>query len=180
MSLLAWTTTPWTLPSNLALCVNPEMDYIKIKDKKTGKVERYAHVSVMDMCVMRVCVCKCVRGRLGASAHPTPPLPHPTATQTLLPSLHYNNDTNHSIRNTIITTNTNRCTCWRRRGSRSSTPRWPPTSSSPSRRQARERLAVCFFPPLFPFLLGGGSFFSVLPCCLCVFVCVCVLGLCTF
>ncbi|MBQ9364527.1 MAG: class I tRNA ligase family protein, partial [Schwartzia sp.] len=28
---LAWTTTPWTLPSNLALCVNPEVDYVKIK-----------------------------------------------------------------------------------------------------------------------------------------------------
>ncbi len=26
-SLLAWTTTPWTLPSNLALAVNPEVDY---------------------------------------------------------------------------------------------------------------------------------------------------------
>ena len=28
---LAWTTTPWTLPSNLALCVNPEEDYCKVK-----------------------------------------------------------------------------------------------------------------------------------------------------
>ena len=28
---LAWTTTPWTLPSNTALCVNPELDYIKAK-----------------------------------------------------------------------------------------------------------------------------------------------------
>jgi isoleucyl-tRNA synthetase len=28
---LAWTTTPWTLPSNLALCVNPEIDYVKIR-----------------------------------------------------------------------------------------------------------------------------------------------------
>ncbi len=28
---LAWTTTPWTLPSNLALCVNPEETYCKIK-----------------------------------------------------------------------------------------------------------------------------------------------------
>jgi len=27
---LAWTTTPWTLPSNVALCVNPEEDYVKI------------------------------------------------------------------------------------------------------------------------------------------------------
>ncbi|MBO6179872.1 MAG: isoleucine--tRNA ligase, partial [Selenomonadaceae bacterium] len=28
---LAWTTTPWTLPSNLGLCVNPEVDYVKIE-----------------------------------------------------------------------------------------------------------------------------------------------------
>ncbi len=28
---LAWTTTPWTLPSNLGLCVNPEVDYVKVK-----------------------------------------------------------------------------------------------------------------------------------------------------
>jgi isoleucyl-tRNA synthetase len=28
---LAWTTTPWTLPSNVALCVNPEDKYIKVK-----------------------------------------------------------------------------------------------------------------------------------------------------
>lgn len=32
-SFLAWTTTPWTLPSNLGLCLNPDMDYVKIKDK---------------------------------------------------------------------------------------------------------------------------------------------------
>ena len=30
---LAWTTTPWTLPSNLALCVNPEETYCKVKAK---------------------------------------------------------------------------------------------------------------------------------------------------
>lgn len=29
--LLAWTTTPWTLPGNVALAVNPEMEYVKIK-----------------------------------------------------------------------------------------------------------------------------------------------------
>ncbi len=28
---LAWTTTPWTLPSNLALCVNPDVDYVKLR-----------------------------------------------------------------------------------------------------------------------------------------------------
>ena len=37
-SFLAWTTTPWTLPSNLALCVNPQFEYVKIKDKQRGKI----------------------------------------------------------------------------------------------------------------------------------------------
>ncbi len=30
--ILAWTTTPWTLPSNVALCVHPEYDYVKIRN----------------------------------------------------------------------------------------------------------------------------------------------------
>lgn len=29
-SFIAWTTTPWTLPSNLALCVNAELTYVKV------------------------------------------------------------------------------------------------------------------------------------------------------
>ncbi len=32
---LAWTTTPWTLPSNLGLCVNQEVDYVKIRVGET-------------------------------------------------------------------------------------------------------------------------------------------------
>lgn len=38
VSLIAWTTTPWTLPSNMAVCVNPTMSYVKIKHAKDGKV----------------------------------------------------------------------------------------------------------------------------------------------
>jgi isoleucyl-tRNA synthetase len=30
--ILAWTTTPWTLPSNMALAVGPEIDYVRIRD----------------------------------------------------------------------------------------------------------------------------------------------------
>ncbi|KAF7061802.1 hypothetical protein CFC21_068468 [Triticum aestivum] len=37
-SLVAWTTTPWTLPSNLALCVNANLVYAKVKDKSNGTV----------------------------------------------------------------------------------------------------------------------------------------------
>ncbi|KAI0559460.1 isoleucine--tRNA ligase cytoplasmic [Gracilaria domingensis] len=36
-SFLAWTTTPWTLPSNLALCVNPEFDYVYVADEKSSQ-----------------------------------------------------------------------------------------------------------------------------------------------
>lgn len=35
-SLLAWTTTPWTLPSNLGLCVHPDFSYVKIHDEDKG------------------------------------------------------------------------------------------------------------------------------------------------
>ncbi|MCJ1260830.1 isoleucine--tRNA ligase [Lobaria immixta] len=36
-SLLAWTTTPWTLPSNVALAAHPDFEYVKIKDETSGK-----------------------------------------------------------------------------------------------------------------------------------------------
>lgn len=35
--LLAWTTTPWTLPSNLALAVGRDIDYVKVKEHASGK-----------------------------------------------------------------------------------------------------------------------------------------------
>ncbi len=34
--VLAWTTTPWTLPGNLALCVGPEIQYQLVEDVKAG------------------------------------------------------------------------------------------------------------------------------------------------
>jgi isoleucyl-tRNA synthetase len=43
--LIAWTTTPWTLPGNVALAVNPDIEYVKIKIKseilnpKSGDVD---------------------------------------------------------------------------------------------------------------------------------------------
>ena len=33
---LAWTTTPWTLPSNLGLCMGPDIGYVKLLDKADG------------------------------------------------------------------------------------------------------------------------------------------------
>jgi isoleucyl-tRNA synthetase len=39
---LVWTTTPWTLPSNLAMAVGPDIDYVVVEsDGPTGRTERY-------------------------------------------------------------------------------------------------------------------------------------------
>ncbi|GLH15974.1 Isoleucine--tRNA ligase [Gryllus bimaculatus] len=37
VQLIAWTTTPWTLPSNLTLCVNPNLQYVLLQDLSTNK-----------------------------------------------------------------------------------------------------------------------------------------------
>ena len=37
-AFIAWTTTPWPLPSNLALCVHPEFTYARVKDPSSGAV----------------------------------------------------------------------------------------------------------------------------------------------
>ena len=37
-AFLAWTTTPWTLPSNVALCVHPDAKYIKVKTAEEGEI----------------------------------------------------------------------------------------------------------------------------------------------
>ena len=36
--IMAWTTTPWTLPSNVALCVNPKEQYVKVKMVENSEV----------------------------------------------------------------------------------------------------------------------------------------------
>ncbi|MGE0622324.1 MAG: isoleucine--tRNA ligase [Pseudomonadales bacterium] len=35
--LSAWTTTPWTLPSNLGICVGADIDYVKVRDASAGR-----------------------------------------------------------------------------------------------------------------------------------------------
>jgi len=41
-SLLVWTTTPWTLTSNVAAAINPDLDYVKLRSKKDGAVYYFA------------------------------------------------------------------------------------------------------------------------------------------
>jgi isoleucyl-tRNA synthetase len=38
---LVWTTTPWTLPANLAIMVHPDIDYVVVESDVTGTAERY-------------------------------------------------------------------------------------------------------------------------------------------
>jgi isoleucyl-tRNA synthetase len=40
--LLVWTTTPWTLTSNVACAVNPDLDYVKLRSKRDGAVYYFA------------------------------------------------------------------------------------------------------------------------------------------
>jgi isoleucyl-tRNA synthetase len=51
---LAWTTTPWTLPSNLALCVHPTLIYVKFKDL-TGKFSKEGQDRTFIMGKDRIC-----------------------------------------------------------------------------------------------------------------------------
>ncbi len=46
--ILAWTTTPWTLPSNVALCVNPSSEYVKIK---TADYTYYLAKALVDVVI---------------------------------------------------------------------------------------------------------------------------------
>lgn len=42
--LVAWTTTPWTLPSNLACAVHPDLDYVTVE----GMIQRLSNCSSVD------------------------------------------------------------------------------------------------------------------------------------
>jgi isoleucyl-tRNA synthetase len=57
-SVWAWTTTPWTLPSNLALAVHPDFDYVKVRVDATGEV---AYVEPSRLADYQA------RGRIGAT-----------------------------------------------------------------------------------------------------------------
>lgn len=48
VKFLVWTTTPWTLPSNLALAVNPEFSYVKVKDLKRDEIFILAECRLTD------------------------------------------------------------------------------------------------------------------------------------
>ena len=55
--LAIWTTTPWTVPSNLAVCVNPELSYAKVRDRERnvtfylaeGRVAAYGERHALEL-----------------------------------------------------------------------------------------------------------------------------------
>ena len=46
---LAWTTTPWTLPSNTALCVGPRIDYVKVRSANPYSGEECTYIVAKDL-----------------------------------------------------------------------------------------------------------------------------------
>ncbi|KHJ85814.1 tRNA ligase class I, partial [Oesophagostomum dentatum] len=48
--MVAWTTTPWTLPSNLALCVHPDLDYVVVKAEVTDFAGLYVKDADKQIC----------------------------------------------------------------------------------------------------------------------------------
>ncbi|XVE62096.1 hypothetical protein DITRI_Ditri06bG0092000 [Diplodiscus trichospermus] len=48
-AFVAWTTTPWTLPSNLALCVNASFVYVKVRNKNSGKIYVVAESKLSEL-----------------------------------------------------------------------------------------------------------------------------------
>lgn len=49
VNFIAWTTTPWTLPSNLALAINPTFTYLKILDEEKNKIYILAESRLKDI-----------------------------------------------------------------------------------------------------------------------------------
>ncbi len=47
-SILAWTTTPWTLPGNVALAVGPDIDYVKVRQGDEFLILAQARLEVLD------------------------------------------------------------------------------------------------------------------------------------
>jgi len=47
-SILAWTTTPWTLPGNVALAVGPDVDYVKVRQGNEFLILAQARLEVLD------------------------------------------------------------------------------------------------------------------------------------
>lgn len=46
--ILSWTTTPWTLPGNIALAINPELDYVEVENKNENLILAKARLGILE------------------------------------------------------------------------------------------------------------------------------------
>ena len=49
LCILAWTTTPWTLPSNTALCVGPDIDYVRVRSANPYSGKEAVYIVARDL-----------------------------------------------------------------------------------------------------------------------------------
>ena len=47
--MIVWTTTPWTLPSNLIVAASANLTYVKVEDKKTNSFHILAECRLKDV-----------------------------------------------------------------------------------------------------------------------------------
>ncbi len=60
--ILAWTTTPWTLPSNLALCVNKNFTYVEAKLKEDVEIDENCNMKLGEIYILAKDLCDEILG----------------------------------------------------------------------------------------------------------------------
>ncbi|MCI8961839.1 MAG: isoleucine--tRNA ligase [Clostridia bacterium] len=60
--ILAWTTTPWTLPSNLALCVNKNFTYVEAKLKEDIEIDENCNMKLGESYILAKDLCDGILG----------------------------------------------------------------------------------------------------------------------
>jgi isoleucyl-tRNA synthetase len=60
--ILAWTTTPWTLPSNLALCINKNFEYVEAKLKNDIEIDEHTYMKPGEIYILAKELCDNVLG----------------------------------------------------------------------------------------------------------------------
>jgi isoleucyl-tRNA synthetase len=74
-SLLVWTTTPWTLPSNAGAAVHPEMEYVKVRSPKHPNEQFWILKARCEAVVPGAEILESKRGRELAGLRYRPPFP---------------------------------------------------------------------------------------------------------
>ncbi|MEX1059035.1 MAG: isoleucine--tRNA ligase, partial [Candidatus Saccharimonadales bacterium] len=90
--LLAWTTTPWTLPANAALAVDPKADYayVKLKSEASELILARSRLSELELRSRDYSVSKTVKGKelVGLRYEPLYPLPEGKFSEEQIKNVH--------------------------------------------------------------------------------------------